>query len=822
MSALVEALRAATLYDVSPVIDERLPVFPGHPPIEIRADERTHDRDGYFLQHLSFGEHLGSHVDAPAHAVAQLADRTIDRFPVDRFLAPYVKYDLTAFALRPGDLVSAEQLQEVEERDGVAPEAGDIAIAQFGWDAHFRPESDDADERAWWIRNAPGLAADACEHLVARGVTGVGSDTATCDSAVVDGVITSDVGHSRWFLPNGILIFEGLIGLGRAPASGTLRRTPAPRPRRLRLADPRRPRRVGPMPDGSIRDATAVEIPGGRARLVVEQDGQRRLCLPAAVHGFEGPVVETDEGALRLVAPTRQAAARLRELAPALRPRPLGGARSSFGFGDRIGLATAGHVLALRASGARVAPVLAQQSARELERTGRSFVDVLDAATWGALETGWTSGYGADADHLRTEAEVADAVAAGFTMLTLDPSAHIHTAAARAAGIELEHRIRALPWDELGDDWPAMRRRHDRTAGGDEHELARVAATFGHALAHLARLSRSVPIATSDLLDVEVSVDETDLPTSELAHRFLARELRRLSIRFTGLAPRFPGVWQKGVDVAGDLDEVARAVTAHARVAVEEGGHKVSVHSGSDKVTLYPLLADADGASWHVKTSGTSYLEALRVVAASDPTLFREVLGIARSRLDVDRASYAIAPTATVPEPSTLADARLPALLDDVDARQGLHVTFGSVLGDGRRRGAAARGAAPPGQRVRGRARGALRTAPRSAPASSVSDVFSLEGRVAVVTGGTGAIGGALAAGLAGAGARVVVLARHVDAVAPLEAAAADDQTVGVAADVLDRASLEAARDAVVERFGAVHVLVNCAGRQPARRDAAR
>jgi NAD(P)-dependent dehydrogenase (short-subunit alcohol dehydrogenase family) len=93
-----------------------------------------------------------------------------------------------------------------------------------------------------------------------------------------------------------------------------------------------------------------------------------------------------------------------------------------------------------------------------------------------------------------------------------------------------------------------------------------------------------------------------------------------------------------------------------------------------------------------------------------------------------------------------------------------------------------------------------------------VSDVFLLGGRVAVVTGGTGAIGGALAAGLAEAGARVVVLARHVDATVPPSAAGDDDRTVGVAADVLDRASLEAARDAVVERFGAVHVLVNCAG----------
>jgi tagaturonate epimerase len=52
---------------------------------------------------------------------------------------------------------------------------------------------------------------------------------------------------------------------------------------------------------------------------------------------------------------------------PAARPRPLGTTGSSFGFGDRLGLATPGHVRALLAAGA-VAPALAQQSARELER----------------------------------------------------------------------------------------------------------------------------------------------------------------------------------------------------------------------------------------------------------------------------------------------------------------------------------------------------------------------------------------------------------------------------------------------------------------------
>lgn len=94
------------------------------------------------------------------------------------------------------------------------------------------------------------------------------------------------------------------------------------------------------------------------------------------------------------------------------------------------------------------------------------------------------------------------------------------------------------------------------------------------------------------------------------------------------------------------------------------------------------------------------------------------------------------------------------------------------------------------------------------------SDLFSLAGRVAVVTGGTGAIGSAIARGLADAGAYVVVIARSADRVA----AAADHLTrtghdaIGIAADVLDAGTLEHARDEILERAGAVHILVNCAG----------
>jgi NAD(P)-dependent dehydrogenase (short-subunit alcohol dehydrogenase family) len=93
---------------------------------------------------------------------------------------------------------------------------------------------------------------------------------------------------------------------------------------------------------------------------------------------------------------------------------------------------------------------------------------------------------------------------------------------------------------------------------------------------------------------------------------------------------------------------------------------------------------------------------------------------------------------------------------------------------------------------------------------ASVSELFGLEGRVAVVTGASGVLGGAIARGLAAAGARVGLLARRR---APLEALAGElGDALVLEADVLDADALARARDATVERFGRIDVLVNAAG----------
>ena len=57
--SLIEAIRRAQVIDASPLIWNGTPLFPGHPPVEIESQARTHERDGYFLQTLSLGEHTG-------------------------------------------------------------------------------------------------------------------------------------------------------------------------------------------------------------------------------------------------------------------------------------------------------------------------------------------------------------------------------------------------------------------------------------------------------------------------------------------------------------------------------------------------------------------------------------------------------------------------------------------------------------------------------------------------------------------------------------------------------------------------------------------
>lgn len=353
------------------------------------------------------------------------------------------------------------------------------------------------------------------------------------------------------------------------------------------------------------------------------------------------------------------------------------GLSPSFGFGDRLGLATPGHIQALRdvqqAMGCAILPVFAQQSVRENARTGRTPQQVLDDARRAVEAVGWEGPWGADADHLKTPDDLPPFVRAGYTFYTVDPGAHVDNDADADPLPVLREKARSLNGDEIA----ALYLNLETDFGTfDEETLLRALVKYARAVRHAVEMYRRLCDLVCGDFDFEVSVDETDAPTTPLEHFFIAGELTRAGVRFTSLAPRLLGRWEKGVDYIGDLAALDAELAKHAAVAAHFGTYKISLHSGSDKFSVYPLLVKHFGGRIHVKTAGTSYLEALRTLAATSPALMERIWILALERYEADRATYHVsADPAQVP-----ADLPLTALLDHFHARQILHVTFGSVL----------------------------------------------------------------------------------------------------------------------------------------------
>lgn len=409
------------------------------------------------------------------------------------------------------------------------------------------------------------------------------------------------------------------------------------------------------------------------------------------VSGFGGSeaAVVLDGAPLTLrLCPTDYAnATALHRVLPFTAPRLLG-LETSAGCGDRLGLATPGHVRAIRKTD--IAPIFAQQSIREMERTARTPEDVINDATWGVFQEGWRGGYGADADHLKSPADVDACVRAGFTFYTFDPREHVDNDAHTDPLSVLTIKFASLPWDRLEDSPDEMRERYLKTFSiegdyaltFDETSLLRAACKYGTALAHVTGLYRYLQQAMRDEpFEVEVSVDETDTTTSPEEHFFFASELRRLGVRWVSLAPRYVGRFEKGVDYIGDLGAFDAAVAKHAAIARCCGPYKLSIHSGSDKFSIYPAIARRTSGLVHLKTAGTSYLEALRAIAEVDPHLFREILAFSFERYEEDKATYHVsADPKEALRPGELPDGELTRVLDNFHNRQMLHVTFGSVL----------------------------------------------------------------------------------------------------------------------------------------------
>lgn len=363
-------------------------------------------------------------------------------------------------------------------------------------------------------------------------------------------------------------------------------------------------------------------------------------------------------------------------------PQAFGKQTATFGLGDRLGLAGPGHLQLVRTR--KVKPILAQQSIRELNLTGRDYKEVMDAAAYAVFREGYRDGYGADGDHLKREEDIQMSLDLGFTMLTLDCSEKIDNSIEGLDEAAVESKYEGLPADVRTH---YETRYLDRTFRIGEHTLAfnrlnlmKITLIYREAIDFMVYIYEKYIRTAGRTVDFEISIDETLTPTTPAAHFLVARELNDRGVDIFSMAPRFCGEFQKGIDYIGDLEQFEREFRVHAAVA-DHFGYKLSIHSGSDKFSVFPVIGKHTKGRWHVKTAGTNWLEAVRTVAKVNPGLYRRMHEYAYEHFKEATAYYHVKADLSKIKPlGEVPDAELPNYLDDDDARQMIHITYGLLL----------------------------------------------------------------------------------------------------------------------------------------------
>ena len=424
---------------------------------------------------------------------------------------------------------------------------------------------------------------------------------------------------------------------------------------------------------------------------MMARDSKERFLLLTAKENagdfaaFEGEMVSGNGIFAKKASLTEKNAAVLRKVFPWTAPVPVLNKKCSFGCGDRLGLASAAHAELFKKYEAF--PVFAQQSIRELTLTKRTYRSVIDDATFLVFQAGYTGGYGADGDHLKSFEHIDMALEVGVTMLTLDLSDELHPAFADCCICEVEKAYNALSADiresmeKLYLSAPVQLK--SSKIEFTKEELMRCVLIYTDAMDFAAKVGAKLEAHGAGKVDLEISVDETSAPTLPEHHYFVANELKRRNVTFASLAPRFIGEFQKGIDYIGDLAEFRKQFGQHVEIADFFGSYKLSVHSGSDKFSAFPIIGELTNGHFHLKTAGTSWLEAVEAISFADPKLFREIYNKAFDALPAALKLYHItADFSVLPKEETLSDDQLPELLKCVPGRQLLHITYGAMLGE--------------------------------------------------------------------------------------------------------------------------------------------
>lgn len=406
-------------------------------------------------------------------------------------------------------------------------------------------------------------------------------------------------------------------------------------------------------------------------------EGDVIIACGSKANQFDGESFDADGKSCVKAPKTHQNGETLRRLFPFTKPIPVLHLDRTFGLGDRLGIAAPGHLRVFKAYDAY--PILAQQSIRELNMTHRTYEDVLNSASFYVFREGYKDGFGADGDHLKQPSEIEYALSLGFTMITLDCSEHIRQDVDTLSKAEVDQLV------ELDEETTLRYVGQQIVIEGmpikfDEEELKRNVLVYGKAIEFAAQIYQKYFIEGKANANFEISIDETATPTTPTQHYFVANELVRRGVKLDTMAPRFCGEFQKGVDYVGDIKQFEEELKIHAAIA-RHYGYKLSIHSGSDKFSIFELVGKYTEGNFHVKTAGTNWLEAMRAVANSNPSLYREVHKYALSMFGEAKKFYHVTTDLTkIKDIDTLKDEELVDLFTQNDARQLIHITYGFIL----------------------------------------------------------------------------------------------------------------------------------------------
>ncbi|MBU6327396.1 MAG: hypothetical protein KGQ89_07200 [Verrucomicrobia bacterium] len=334
----------------------------------------------------------------------------------------------------------------------------------------------------------------------------------------------------------------------------------------------------------------------------------------------------------------------------------------TFGVGDRFAHQASAQLQAFLVAakeGVDIIPVW-NKSNREHTIIGSEPAGTRAAADAAVAELGWDKDYHLDADHINLT--TVDRFIAPCDFFTLDVADDIgHPASPADVEAFLDKHPELLGSIDIeGIDAPFDISRE---------EAARIANKFLLATQKAGAIYRHILAAKGADFITEVSMDETDSPQTPAELLIILAALSDQHVPIQTIAPKFTGRFNKGVDYVGDVAQFEKefnddlAVIAHA---IKRYGLpstlKLSVHSGSDKFSIYPAIRRAlqrSGAGLHVKTAGTNWLEELIGLAEAGGDALALAKEIYAKALDYKEALCQ--PYATVID---IDDSKLPSAAD--------------------------------------------------------------------------------------------------------------------------------------------------------------